>query len=190
MFVAFLIVGKSGVNKRTQMYNEMVQLAGRDDCKEVPVNKERLQVLIDAAVDVGANQQRDTIYKALFLAKSTDSTDVDLMIAEVATKQMMSSDIREVLIRDVLRKRKNPVVVPVLMAYCRSTNDSRAAINSIQACRFMATDNDLPKFLDIVIYNNNANIRKVAEETASEILKKSVNRESLGATIGLSLIHI
>jgi hypothetical protein len=142
-----------------------------------------LQVLIDAATDTGSNQQRQTVYKALWLAKSTDGTDVDVTIAEIATKQAMADDVREVLIRDVLRKRKNPAVVPILMEFCRSTGDTRAAISAIQACRFMATDKEFPKYVEIIEFNSNASIRQAAEENIGEILKKAPNREELATRI-------
>jgi serine/threonine protein kinase len=187
VFLILAIAGKSGTNKRTEIYNRLLTTAARDDVKELPVNKEELQVLLDAAVDVGANKQRDVIYKALWLAKATDSTDVDLSIAQVATKQVMAEDIRVIIIRDVLRKRKNPVVVPVLMDYIRTANNTSSAIAAIQACRFMATDKDFPKFIELIATHSNPSIRQEAEANAGEILKKSPNRESLGESICTAL---
>ena len=177
------VVNKSGSNRRTDTYNKLVAIAAKDDAKEVPVNKDELKVLLEASVDVGANMQRQTVYKALWLAKATDGTDVDAAIAEYATKQLMADDIREVLIRDVLRKRRNPAVVPALMDFCRATSDVRAAIAAIQACRFMSTDNEFPKYVEIIEYNSNPSIRQAAEENIGEILKKSPNRETLGQKI-------
>ncbi len=190
VFALFAIIGKSGTNKRIDIYNRLVTMAAKDDAKEVPVNKEELQVLIDAAVDVGANQQRDVIYKALWLAKATDSTDVDLAITYAAIKPVMAEDIRVIIIRDVLRKRKNPVVVPVLMDFIRTANNPSSAIAAIQACRFMATDKDFPKFIDIIVTNSNLSIRQEAEANAGEILKKSPNRESLGEAICAALATV
>ena len=183
VLAGFFVLGKSGTNKRVEIYNRLVKVAAEDSAKEVPVNKSELQVLLEAATDTAANKQRQTVYKALWLAKATDGTDVDATIAEVATKQAMSPDVREVLIRDVLRKRKNPSVVPMLMDFCRSTDDTRAAIAAIQACRFMATDKEFPKYVEIVEFNSNASIRQAAEENIGEILKKAPNREELGTKI-------
>lgn len=183
VLAAFFVIGKGGTNKRVEIYNRLVAIAAKDDAKEVPVNKSELQVLIDAATDTGSNQQRQTVYKALWLAKGTDGTDVDVTIAEIATKQPMADDVREVLIRDVLRKRKNPAVVPILMEFCRSTGDTRAAIAAIQSCRFMATDKEFPKYVEIVEFNTNSSIRQAAEENIGEILKKAPNREELGSKI-------
>ena len=183
VFLGLAVFGKSGSNKRTEIYNRLVEVAAKEDAKEVPVNKAELDILMNAAVDVGANMQRQTVYKALWLAKATDGTDVDLTIAEFATKQLMPDDVREVLIRDVLRKRKNPVVVPALMDFCRSTSDTRAAIAAIQACRFMSTDKEFPKYVEIVEFNNNSSIRQAAEENIGEILRKSAARETIGQRI-------
>ena len=177
------MVGKSDSDKQNERYNKLVAIAAKDNAKEVPVSKAELDVLLNAAVAVDSNNQRGTVYKALWLARSTDGTDVDATIAEFAIKRPMADDIREVLIRDVLRKRKNPSVVPVLMEFCKSTGDTRAAIAAIQACRFMATDKEFPQYVDIVEYNTNSSIRQAAEENIGEILKKAPNHEELGETI-------
>ena len=183
LIAILFVVGKSGTNKDTEIYNRLVAIAAKDDAKEVPVNKDELQVLLNAAVDVGANMQRQAVYKSLFLAKATDGTDVDATIAEFATKRMMADDIRQAIIRDVLRKRKNPAVVPALLDFCRSTDNTGAAIDAIQACRFMSTDKEFPKYVEIVEYNSNSAIRQAAEENVGEILRKSTNRETLGQKI-------
>jgi hypothetical protein len=194
VLLAMAIVGKMGTNKELDTYNRLVKLAAEEDAKDipvgqkkVPVTKDELAILLNAAVDVGANQARVTILHALWWANATDGTNVDAAITEFATKRMMADDIRVSLIRDVLSKRKNPAVVPILMEFCRSTNDTNAAIAAIQACRFMASDAEFPKYLDIVGFNPNPNIRQAAEENVVEILRKSANHEALGSKVSSAL---
>ena len=194
VLLVMAIVGKMSANKDQDTYNRLVKLAAEEDAKDiplgqkkVPVTKDELAVLLNAAVDVGANQARVTVLHALWWANATDGTNVDAAITEFATKRMMADDIRVSLIRDVLSKRKNPAVVPVLMEFCRSTNDTNAAIAAIQACRFMASDAEFPKYLDIVGFNPNPNIRQAAEENVVEILRKSANHEALGSKVSSAL---
>jgi serine/threonine protein kinase len=177
---AVVLINRSSRNRETNRYNELIALAAKEGATEVPVNSNDLDIFLNAASDVGANEQRQTIYTALFLAKATDGTDIDARIAEFATKQPMQPDVREVIIRDVLRKRANPKVVPTLLAYARTTSDTKAAIAALQACRFMATDDQFGEFLDVIKFTPEAAIRQAAEENAAEIIKKSTNREELG----------
>lgn len=180
---AVLLLKKSGNNAETRLYNEMITYAQKGDATELPVDSKRLDILLRNAVSVASNQDRYAVYKALFLAKSTDGTDIDGKIVEFATTREMISDIRIVLIRDVLRKRKNPEVIRPLIAYARSTNDTNAAIASLEAVRFMATEEHFPEFIEIIQTTQNDAIRKAAESSADRIIDKTVSKDSLGAIV-------
>jgi hypothetical protein len=184
--LAVVFVKQSSRNNNIEEYNTLIKLAAKDGVTEVPVNAKQLDILLNAASDVGVNEQRQTIYTALFLAKSADGTDVDAEIAEFATKQPMQPDVREVIIRDVLRKRANPKVIPTLLAYARNTQETKGAVAALQACRFMATDAQFGDFLEVIRFNTDSTIRTAAEEAVIEILKKSSNRGDLADRLASS----
>ena len=183
VLLGWMLLDQSGKNKITQLYNEMITEAAKGDATEVPVNGHKLQILLDAAANTGANEQRQTIYKALFLAKATDGTDVDGKIAAFATGRDMLPDVREVLIRDVLRMRKNPSVVPALMSYARTTSDVRAAVAAIQAVRFMAGEEQFDQFLEVLQSTTQEEVRKATEDTMAEIIKKSPTKDKIAAKL-------
>jgi hypothetical protein len=181
--LAVLLLKKSGDNAEAKLYNEMIEQAAKPDAAEVPVNKRKLDILLRTATDVGANTKRDAIYMALYLAKSTDGTDVDARIAEVATTQEIVPNIRIVLIRDVLRKRNNPAIIGTLMKFARSTKDVQAAEAAIQATRFMADDSHFAEMLDIIKTSKELRIITAAEENAAKIIEKSKFKAALGTAI-------
>lgn len=184
VLLAWYLLNLSGKNRETKLYNEMIVEAAKGDSTEVPVNAVKLELLLKAATNTGVVEQRQTVYKALFLAKATDNTDVDARIAQFATTQEMLPDVREVLIRDVLRKRKNPAVVPTLLAYAsRSTGDPRSAVAALQAVRFMAGDEQFDNFLEVVETTKNDDVRKAAEETMAQIIKKTQNRADFASRL-------
>lgn len=176
VLLAWMLLDRSGRNRETKRYNEMIAIAAKDDATELPVNSNDVEILLEASANTGANDQRQTVYKALFLAKATDGTDVDARIVEFATKREMLPDVREVLIRDVVRKRKNPKVVPALMAYARSTTDPRAAVAALQSVRFMADDDQIGQFIEVIEVTSQEDIRRAAEESLAEIIRKTKNR--------------
>lgn len=188
VLLGWMLLERQGRNRETKIYNEMIQYAAKGDATELPVTKYKLDILLRAATSVGANEHRQTIYKALYLAKAADGTDVDSVIAEFATGNEMLPDVKEILIRDVIRMRKNPVVVPILMKYASSTGDSRSAVAALQAVRFMAGEEQFDQFVNVIQTTTNADVRKAAEETAAEIIRKSPNRgkfaESLATSYG------
>jgi len=183
IFVGWFIVSKMGSNKATKRFNDMIKLAADDNAKELSVNKEDFKLLMEAADNPGRAENREVISKAIFLAKASDGTDLDTMLVEFVTKQAMAPDIRKNLIAHVVRKRNNPLVVPLLMTYCRTTSDPMAAIAAIEACRFMAGEKEVPKYVDIIEFNDNGAIRQAVEENLVEILGKSTNREAVGERI-------
>jgi HEAT repeat protein len=182
VFLGWVLINRSAENRRAALFNEMM-VAVENNEPEVPVNTIKLDILLESVVNTGVVEQRPAIYTALLKSKATDGTDVDARIAEFATTRTMLPDVRETLIRDVLRMRKNPAIVPTLMAFARRTDDTRAAVAALQAVRFMAGDEQFDAFLEVILTSSQPEVRKAAEDTLAEIVKKSPNREELANKI-------
>jgi serine/threonine protein kinase len=170
---------KSGENATARVYNEMINQAVVTGATEVKVDKRKLEILLSSAANVAANDNRDAIMMALYLAKSTDGTDVDARITEFATTQEMIPNVRVVIIRDVLRKRNNPAVIETLFKFSRSTDDVSAAVAAIEATRFMATESNFGVFIDIILTAKENQVIKAAEENAVEIISKTKIKTAL-----------
>ncbi len=183
VLLGFIMLKKSGDNAEAKLYNEMIDYAKKGDATELPVDERKLDILLRNAVSVASNENRYIIYKALYLAKATDGTDIDKRIAEFATTREMIPDVRVVLIRDVLRKRNNPEIIGTLLDFARSTDEPEAAVAAIEATRFMSTEDNLPEFLEIIQTTQNDRIRKAAEENAAKIIEKSTAKTRLGETL-------
>lgn len=180
VFLGFVLYNKSGDNAEAKLYNSMIAYAAKGDATELPVDERKLEILLRNATAIASNTDRYVIYKALYLAKATDGTNVDERIAEFATTQDIIPDVRVVLIRDVIRKRNNPAIIGTLLDYSRSTNEKNAAVAAIEATRFMATDEHFPAFIEIIQTTQEDLIRKTAEENAAQIIKDSSNKSALG----------
>ena len=188
VLMAWILIQRQSENRQNEVYNQIINEAAKGDATEVRINRNGLEMLLRSATNVGLQsaEQRQTVYKALRIASATDDTNIDKRIAEFATTTTMMEDVREVLIRDVLRLRKNPDVIPILLDYAQSTENERAATAALQAVRFMATDEVFDRFLSVVQFTPSESVRVAAEETMMEILKKSPKRETLGARIATS----
>ncbi len=180
VLLAWYLLDRSGKNRLTAIYNEKIKLAADPTATEVPVDAEALQLLLDAATNTGMVEARQTVYQALYLAKATDDTDIDARIAEFATTREMMADVREVLIRDVLRRRKNPAIVPTLLAYAsRPGLEPRNAVAALQAVRHMAGDEQFEQFLAVLQGTEHDEVRAAAEDTMGQIIKRTSRRDSL-----------
>lgn len=180
VILAVYFVKKSGQNAEALIYNRMISQAAEPGATEVPVTQRDLDILLRTAVSVALNKDREAVYMALFLAKSTDGTDVDARIAEFATTREMIPDVRVVLIRNVLRKRNNPAIIGTLLNFARTTKEAAAAVGAIEATRFMAKDEHFPEFIRFIQETKDDTLRKAAEENAAKIIEKSAAKAPLG----------
>lgn len=183
VLIGVILLEISGQNREARTFNEMMAIAGRSDVTEVPVDRLKLDILLRNAAGIGSNTERQTIYKALFLATPTDGTNVDATIAEFATTGIILADVRHTIIRDVLRKRKNPAIIPTLLAYARTAEEPRMAVAAIEATRFMTTDEHFNTFIEIIQTTENDQIRAAAEGNAIQIISKSPNTTTLATTV-------
>ena len=186
--LALILIGKAP-SESVSALNSLVLTAATeeaknipDDEKTVPVTKAELDILLNATLKPNATKTPDQVYTALWYAKSTDETDVDAAIVTFVLKQF-TNDLCDMQLIDVFRKRKNPAVVPPLLEFCRTTGNVKAAKAAIATCRTIAAEKDFAKFIEIVDFTGNDSIRQAAEDSAADILRKSINRQSLGAKL-------
>lgn len=183
IIVGFMIATKSGQGKATEKYNRIVKEAADPAAKEVMVNREELDILLASVINPGSNTQRETIYKALYLAKASDGTDIDDVIVEAATRTEMNSSIRQALLARVVGQRKNPAVVPKLLNFARNTNDVAGARAALEAVTTLGGDDHFPELLDVIQFTGDAGVRQAAEASAGNIISKSAKRAEFATTL-------
>lgn len=185
VLLAWTLLNRSGKNRETARYNELVKVAAKPDATEVPMNKADFEILLRAVTFTGAtdSNRRQLIFKALYLAKATDGSDFDARLVEFATTSEMNQDIRVTLLRDVLRMRGNPAIVPKMLDYISSTKTPATAVAALQGIRFLVSDAQFEPIVQIIQTTQDDSIRKAAEETAVELIRKSANRAALADSL-------
>lgn len=183
IIVGFMIATKSGQGKAAEKYNRIVKEAADPAAKEVMVNREELDILLNSVATPGSNTQRETIYKALYLAKASDGTNVDEVIVDAATRTDMNSSIRQALLARVVGQRKNPAVVPKLLAFARNSNDAAGARAALEAVTTLGGDDHFPELLDVIQFTGDSGVRQAAEASAGQIISKSAKRAEFASTL-------
>lgn len=173
VLLALFIVGRNRENAEIALFNQMILLAAKEGTTEVPVNKRKLELLLTNASDPTGKEDRSAIYTALALAIPSDNTDVDLEIADYITTKEMHRDIRVVLFREVIAKRKNPKVVQKLVDFAKSATEQQSALAAIEACREVVADPHFETFLELMKNSKDDGMRKAAENNLTNILNKS-----------------
>jgi serine/threonine protein kinase len=176
LLVAYLVISKMASNREAKEFNELVKIAAEPSASEVPVTRKQLDSLLASVVNPGSNSARETVYKALYLAKATDGTDVDDVIVDAATRPEMNSSIRQALLARVVGQRKNPAIVPKLVAFARATDDAQAAKAALDAVSSLGSDEQFPLLLDVIQFTASSQVRQSAEATAGKVIEKSTQR--------------
>lgn len=183
--LSWVIIDRMEQNKLEEKLDLLISDAARASATELPVTREDLDLLLASAADVGRNDRRAAIYKALLLAMPTDGTNIDDVITEFATSREMLPDVKQTLIRDVLRMRKNPAIVPDLLEYASITPDAKSAADALQAVRFLADDDYFEPIIGIFLGSSDPTVRKAAEDTAAVIIEKSRKKKRLGDLVAV-----
>jgi HEAT repeat protein len=179
VIVGLLIVNKIEDSKRAARYNEIIAVASEPTTKEIEVDEEDLQILLDS-IRVGTNRSRQIVYKALSIAKGQPGMDVSASIAEFATTGILPDEIRAVLLGDVLRIRKDRSVLPFLFDYIEKTENEKVASAALRAAESVATDSEIQNFLQLIQLTPSNMIRRSAEDAAVSALEFSRKPKSYG----------
>jgi serine/threonine protein kinase len=183
VIISALIVSKMGASKAAKQFNELVKTAADPTTSELPVDRQQLETLLSSVVTPGSNSARETVYKALFLARSTDGTDIDDLIVEAAIKPETNTSIRQALLARVVGQRKNPAIVPKLVAFARSTEDAQGAKAALDAVSSLGSDEEFPLLLDVIQFTGSVPVRQAAEASAGKIIAKSTQRAEFAAVL-------
>jgi serine/threonine protein kinase len=176
VLTGFFVVQKLGNRKAMAEYNEIIRLAAHPETQSVPMNKAMLDMMLRTAMSVGSNMERETVFRALFLATSTDGTDIDAEIVRFVTQQQMMESVRNVLISQVLRRRENPAIVTPMLAFAAKTDNDEAAVAALQSVRKMVNETHFDGLLNTLQFTTNVEIRRAAEEALVEIIRSSTQR--------------
>ena len=182
LVVGALTLSKISSGKAAKEFNALVKLAADPTTTELPVDRQKLENLLSSVVTPGSNSARETVYRALFLAQSTDGTDIDDLIVEAAIKPETNTSIRQALLARVVGQRKNAAIVPKLIAFARNTEDAQGAKAALEAANTLGGDEEFPLLLDLIQFTGSTPVRQAAEASAGKVISKSTQREEF-ATI-------
>ncbi|MFI2793943.1 serine/threonine-protein kinase [Haloferula sp. A504] len=179
VILGWVVLSTMSSNKINKRYNELVAIAAEPSAKELPVSSGDLEILLNS-VRAGSNSSRETVYKALAIAKAKGSTDVDARIAEFATTEVLPDEIRVSLLERVLRRRASTSTLPVLMKFARETDNDRSAAAALTAVAAIGGEDQIDEFLELIQFTSSDRIRIEAEKATASALERSDNRAKYG----------
>ena len=182
IFTGIFVLGKSGMNKRTETLNRLLAQVAEEGVRELATNEEEAEVLLGAARSLKTSD-REAIYQRLLIAKGS-GVNLDKLIAEFAgnEKNEMTPDIR-VKFFQIVQGRNSPDSLPFLIEHARNSSKPATASAALTAARKLATDDNLPALLGIIQFNASSQIQQDAKRTIISLAERSTARSEIAKAI-------
>lgn len=169
--------------QRENTYNYIVSMAAADHVREVLISREHLQVLLESIRDSKPDANLKPAYRALAIAKASDSTNVDSTIANFAATADLPGSIRKSLFEEVIEERGDEASAPALIRFSASAEDADEAVAAIDAIRRMVGDTHFEGLLGVLSSTSKPKVREAAEDLLMAIIRRSGDRDELARLI-------
>lgn len=189
IIAAIVLLAKKKENAKNEELNKIT--AAFDDPANPPqvikVNGDQLKLLLDKITTLGSTEdgQRGTLQQALFIAKSTDGTDIDATIADYAVMKDIDSGLRIDLF-EVLGARGEESSLEKLIDFASKTKEPDAGKAALRATSKMVTKDNFESLLGIIVRSQDSAIKSAAVDSLSGVIKKAENPESYAQAILLN----
>lgn len=169
--------------QRENTYNYIVSMAAADHVREVQISGDHLQIILEFIRDSKPNADLSSAYRALVIAKASDTTKIDSKIAEFATSDGVDGSIRKKLFIEVIKERGDVTSVLALIRFSASAKNPEEAVAAIDAIGRMVRDTHFEELLGVLSSTSQPKVRDAAEALLMTIIRRSGNRDSLAQII-------
>jgi hypothetical protein len=184
--VGLMVKKQSDDARKVQELKALIERFADPEPKDVNLTPKQVKDLLDS---IKSETKHDLNYytpamRALRLGKTPNLDDMDSSIADVGVWTPLEGmewweDVRQLLFRDVVRRRPGHAGVAKLLGFARVAKSSGSAEAALDAVRDTATDVDFPAIMEIVQEAATPSVRKAAADDAKEVLRRSTARAPL-----------
>jgi hypothetical protein len=186
--LGFVLTNRIKASKASQRFTVLLAEAGNAGTTEILMTAPELTHFLNLAANSDTEEKQKQVFQLLAVAKPSDGSDFDGPIATfAATSTQLLPEVRAAMFQEVLEKRMNPDIAPILVEFARNTKDMTSAAASLRAVRASVGENQFEPIFSVVQFHPNADVRKAAEETILEIIRRSSKRGDLASQINKAL---
>ncbi len=182
VFLSMIVKRRNDRIVRENTYHYLVGLAV-GDVGEMRISGAHLQILLESIRNSKPNAQLKPAYRALAIAKASDSTDIGAAIADFATAAGLPGTVRRDMFAEVIAKRQDVAVVPAMIRFSASAKDPDEAVAAIKAITHIAGDKDAEGLLDVLASASQPKVRDAAEASLKTIIRNSEIPDDLALLI-------
>lgn len=164
----------SGTEKKDRIERLNRMTSGVEEATEVEMSRKDLSVILNEMITPSkkADGERPAYQIALSKAVSTDGQDIDLVVSEFVTQNLMNDGIRSAIF-DVLGKRKGESALPALVEFAGRTESPENAKKAIETAGKMATAGNFSELLKVVSLADDSSVKNQAVGVLSKVISGS-----------------
>ena len=169
--------------RRENVYYHFLSMAGDEGATEIQIDDKDLQIVLEFIGESEADANLTPAFKALVMAKASDTTNVDKVIADFATSAEMPDSIRRGLFEKVIKERDNSITAPILIDYAGTAEDPKNAIVALDAINYQVNEEHAEGLLKIIASTSFPEVRQEAADLMEELIDDSKKRNQLAQLI-------
>lgn len=186
--LGLVVLNRIKASKASQRFSNLLVEASAGGSTEILMTGKELDHFLDVAANADTDEKQKEVFKLLAIAKPSDDSNFDSTITEFTTNSvLLLPEVRTTMIHDVIESRMNPGMVPAMVEFARSTKDMDSAVAALQAIRSSVGDPQFEPLFSILQFHPNAELRKAAEESVTEILRKTTRKADYSKQIATAL---
>ena len=171
--LALVVGGGSGEQKERKAIATLLTKAADPLETELKLNSNQLKSLL-ALISASPSQEKEQpIYRALFLSKANDATNIDREIANFATQSDNIVERQRVKLFEVLERRNSAAPLSTLLGFMSSSQEEDAVIAAMKAAQKHLTKKDLSHLHNLIASSRSKRVRTVAKQTVEDYFKIS-----------------
>lgn len=177
LLTGLFFVLQMGSKKNSEKVSDLLKQSSDPTISSISVDGDELELLLELVES--PSQDQETVYQTLSLASAKDKTDVEKEIAEVATKDNLSSEVR-VRLFQILKERKGSSALPLLVDYFSNAQDERSVVASIQAAQPILTDDKVIDLFKLISFADSVEVQTAAEGAVKEFANANLETTRIG----------
>lgn len=166
---AIVLLSRQQSNEKKEDLQKLLNQAANPTVSAISVTQKEVDNLLAYASSIGFSDNKLAVYQALYLAESTDGTDIGERVARYGAKETMNEEVR-VKLFEVVGRRSDESAVPLLLDYAKDGQETKPVVAAINAASRNLSSRDLMILYELISFSSSDDIRAAAERAASRFI--------------------
>lgn len=172
--IAVLLIDVIGNRKDEVELQGLMEQAADPTVTEIALSEKHVEGFLSAASAINFDTDKGAVYQTLYLGRSIDGMDIDKRIAEFASTENISEQIRSKLFQ-VVGKRGGESAMPYLLKFAEDSKEEDSVVAALNATGQNVRGRHLNDLYKMISAAKSSDIRAAAERAVRRHLESQTN---------------